>query len=412
LAASLASSLVLYFLICVIMGMGGGAPLQVGPHAAPTWPAALLASYRAFLQIFWMTAPLAWIYAVPVEKWTSRLQAVKTRLWMLATVAAWRMALMMRALVVLVDCSPWAAIFVVMLFGTIVALVAQFVWQPRDQEAAPNILTGMGSIGPRGPHEDELLKTVMQALLPLGCVTLPIWFIGTTVVAGSAAAWNSLPPVNASAGPVPQDLWYLATGAVLAGVCLLPQSQRKVRRAAHVENLFAKEEFAALLQEMSVCRPADFPDHWQPPPAGRLAGQSGARLLAVLEELDRTQPAPWVRAAYLAELRAYVDEAMWYWFDDATFARLARLLETLPEGSEPARRAVQAINILIERQGEISDFVSAIPRDENQESTEPPPQLHGLPPGATVWSDPEWPLETPARVAALDTIRKRAENFR
>jgi hypothetical protein len=53
-------------------------------------------AYRSFLGLYWMTAPLAWLYAVPVERFLSPADAVRANLWLLGIVALWRVVLMVR----------------------------------------------------------------------------------------------------------------------------------------------------------------------------------------------------------------------------------------------------------------------------------------------------------------------------
>lgn len=38
-------------------------------------------SYRSFLALFWMTAPLAWLYAVPYERFLTPYGATVANLW-------------------------------------------------------------------------------------------------------------------------------------------------------------------------------------------------------------------------------------------------------------------------------------------------------------------------------------------
>src|SRR5262245_8431110 len=75
LAASLGSSLALYLLIYVIS-------LVRGPRGLPS-----LNAYRAILQLFWMTAPLAWLYAIPFERFLSPGDATRANLYLLGLVA-------------------------------------------------------------------------------------------------------------------------------------------------------------------------------------------------------------------------------------------------------------------------------------------------------------------------------------
>jgi hypothetical protein len=45
-----------------------------------------------------LTAPPAWLYAIPVERWMSLDDAISTNAWFLATVAAWRLGLLVTVL--------------------------------------------------------------------------------------------------------------------------------------------------------------------------------------------------------------------------------------------------------------------------------------------------------------------------
>src|SRR5678815_281742 len=60
-----------------------------------------LSGALAFLGLFWLTAPMAWLYAIPYERFLSPVQAVEANLWTLAFVSLWRVLLMSRVLAVL-----------------------------------------------------------------------------------------------------------------------------------------------------------------------------------------------------------------------------------------------------------------------------------------------------------------------
>ncbi|MFI5402219.1 MAG: hypothetical protein ACHQ1G_04720, partial [Planctomycetota bacterium] len=61
----------------------------------------MLPAFRVFLSLFWMTAPMAWLYAVPYERFLSPADAMAANLLTLGLVSVWRVALMVRVLVVL-----------------------------------------------------------------------------------------------------------------------------------------------------------------------------------------------------------------------------------------------------------------------------------------------------------------------
>ena len=102
LGASLGSSLLLFLLlqvVCLVRTRKWGN---------------FLAGYKALLQLSWMTAPLAWLYAIPVERFLSPADAVLANLSLLGLVALWRVLLMARALSVLYEVRFISALAVVM----------------------------------------------------------------------------------------------------------------------------------------------------------------------------------------------------------------------------------------------------------------------------------------------------------
>ena len=112
LGASLVSSFLLFCVLYIPSGLTGAS----GPP--------FVAAYRTFLGLFWMTAPLAWLYAVPYERLLDPVSAAYANVFTLALVSAWRVALMVRVGVVLFGLSPWAALFRVLAFSDSAALVA------------------------------------------------------------------------------------------------------------------------------------------------------------------------------------------------------------------------------------------------------------------------------------------------
>ena len=109
LAASLASSAVLYVIVRGIAARRGASD----PPA--------LRGYIDFLGLYWMTAPLALLYAIPFERLLSAPDAVRANLYLLGLVAAWRVLLMTRVVSVIYNASFVAALFIVMFFADTLA---------------------------------------------------------------------------------------------------------------------------------------------------------------------------------------------------------------------------------------------------------------------------------------------------
>ena len=81
---SLISSLIIFGVVF--------AGLRLGKSHGSFWT-----QYRGFLGLFWLTAPIAWVYAVPVERWGDPLLAAKWNLLFLGVVSVWRVLLISRA---------------------------------------------------------------------------------------------------------------------------------------------------------------------------------------------------------------------------------------------------------------------------------------------------------------------------
>lgn len=72
-----------------------------------------LGSFKTYLSVFWLTAPLAWLYALPVEAWFTPLTALKINLSLLGIVAFWRVWLFTRAMKILTEVNLLALILTV-----------------------------------------------------------------------------------------------------------------------------------------------------------------------------------------------------------------------------------------------------------------------------------------------------------
>jgi len=182
-AASLASSAALFHVVY----------LQQWLADAPCPP--YLRAWASFVGLFWMTAPLAWIYAVPYERFLSAAGAVKARLWSLGLVSLWRVVLMMRVLQVVLGYGAIRAAFVVLLFADVVAMLAIYWTTPRDRSVGLPLLTGMGAIMPVRRADVRLLRATGNLVGGLGCMTLPAWLIGvvlTAMLSPFPAKWTAI----------------------------------------------------------------------------------------------------------------------------------------------------------------------------------------------------------------------------
>ena len=270
-AASLLTSFVLYAVAMGLLKFKGGI-------APGYW-----SGYRSFLALFWLTAPLAWLYAIPFERFLDPLDAVLMNLGTLAIVSAWRVALMVRVLHVVMDYRIWQALFLVMLLADAEVLLAlQIVPRPIWQT--------MGGI--RLSPTDAALAEVGANIKGAAVLSALVWVIGAAETASRASpswqAWHTEESV-----PVGRGLAFLAVGAVALWAAILPFTQPEQQLRYRVEQALKNGRIAEALAEMSAHNPTDFPPLWDPPP--RVAYEEmNPPMNEILEAIRRQPPAAWV----------------------------------------------------------------------------------------------------------------------
>src|SRR5690606_12394302 len=204
LAASVGSCLLLYGLLIAVADPPAETPLEPGPR------------FMRFLGLYWMTAPLAWIYAIPVEGWLSPLGAVRFNLYLLTIVALWRVLLISRATAVLFGTSFPRIIFPVLLFGDgLMLFITHFIPLP--------IFQVMGGL--RMSSTEAAIVNFAYAARMLGWLTLPLWLAATVRVSvmgnDEARDWRVL-RLRKPTRKVSPALWGLAVASLLIWVPILP----------------------------------------------------------------------------------------------------------------------------------------------------------------------------------------------
>jgi hypothetical protein len=153
-AASLAISGVL-FLVAYGLALGRG----LARHR-------FVKVYGSFLSLYWATAPLAWFYGIPFERFLNPLDATRANLWVLGLVSVWRVALMVRALSVLMNVSALAV------FPVVLAVADAIAWMALVFSPVP-IIQIMGGTDPRA----DLISNVAFLILILGTLSFPVWLV-------------------------------------------------------------------------------------------------------------------------------------------------------------------------------------------------------------------------------------------
>ncbi len=278
--------------------------------------------FLSFLGLFWMTAPLAWLYGIPYERLIDPLSATEAKVWTLALVAGWRVVLMTRVLSVLTGRSVAATFFHVMLLADCVIMIGLSVAKlPLIQFMAEIQLT----------DAEEFLAGVVICTTIVAFVSFPVWLIGAIVAFFRPRRWNIAAPGPRSGSRM---VWLIAAGSVAAWLLALPWTQPELRLATRAESLLRGGRIEQALAMMSTHRRSDFPPQWEPPPRVGY-GEKKPPLPDVLEAMTQAPTADWVRQAYLSSFeRVYLQGEGFAMdtMDTQGWPRARRLLDALPEG--------------------------------------------------------------------------------
>lgn len=329
LAASLTSSFVLFTILSLKL------------YLRETQRPPFFTAYRSFLQLFWMTAPLAWLYAVPYERIMSAPNSVRANLLTLGIVATWRVALMIRVATVTFGYRIHHAAFLVLLFGDAL-LFAAIKLMPVP------VFSLMGGI--RLTESESIIQSVTFMVGLVGFCTLPVWLLGAIIsLRWSKPTWRLAASENGTSESPRWDLVLLATGSVLVWIAVLPFTQPEQQLRRRVEMQLRSGHIREGLAELSSHSRHEFPPHWDPPP--RIGyGESKPDIIDVFDVLAKEGAANWVRDVYLEKLKNYLGEPYGFAYHGEEKAeRIVNFLIRHPDGKELARPYKQSLEMMYER---------------------------------------------------------------
>jgi len=299
-------------------------------------------AYWSFLGLYWMTAPLAWLYAIPVERFLSPLGAMQANLWLLAVVSAWRVLLMIRVVSVLFAVRLLHSFCVVMFFADSVAVVALTVTECS--------LVSLMS-GARLSDSEALLRQTTELACWFSLVTWPLWFL-LCLGAAMSAGWLKRKPrlLELPRGKVSWSLWALAAFSLVIWAFILPITQAEQRRASEARIMVRRGPLVEAMRWMSQHEPGDFPPSWEPPPRPQ-AEERQPGVLAIVESLIEADAAPWVRELYLDKIERVLqlNQSHFEVTEDLKrvgYERFVQLLEQMPEGREFMKRNEEQMRLL------------------------------------------------------------------
>lgn len=271
--------------------------------------------YMSFIGLYWMTAPMAWLYAIPYERFMSPVDAVEANLWTLAFVALWRIILISRVISVVYGVAFAACAFLVMLFADVVVFAAVNL-------APTPVIDVMGGL--RQSEQDQLVAGISFMTLVLSVLTAPVWIIGAAAAAFVfKPKWPAMPEATSRS----RGLLILSVVSVFAFAALVPFGAPPQMNRVQAERLLKQGRVTEAFALMSERSADQYPPGWDPPPrAGRREPTPSLDL--VRDAMREQWPADWVADIYLDKLNKDLLRRLDYLYSDDSWSLVVdRLLQ-------------------------------------------------------------------------------------
>lgn len=261
--------------------------------------------FRTFLSLYWMTAPLAWLYAIPFERWASSGDAMRLNLAMLGIVATWRVVLIIRVIVVAYGFRP------ALVASSLVLLFADAVMLAVVQTMPVPVLRIMGGV--RLDESESVLLGTAFLLTIVGFLSGPVLLLIVLVAVCRQRDW--LPVEIRKPLQIDRATWFVAVASILIWIPILPLTQPEQALRRQVEHDLRQNRIRHALLLMSRHGAEEFPPHWQPPPHISFERPTPDLTLVINEllEFPDDEVSSWVRDLYMRKLRDWLPDVFSYY---------------------------------------------------------------------------------------------------
>jgi hypothetical protein len=280
--------------------------------------------WRSFMALFWMTAPIAWLYAIPVERIFDSYRAAEANLTLLAIVSLWRVLLMSRVVSVLLNVQFMGALGWVLVAACLEVIVVVFVGQIFSPAFGRRVMAGMS--GMRNAPEENLLISAMNNVWAWSWVVLFLGmvFLGLFRYRGAA---QPLPK------PAPGKIPWIGLAALTAVwiTIAIPAQLEQQKFVTHVQ-FVQSEKYSEALAYLSRFQKSDFPvgRRLEPNPYEYHVWQALPPTIALLT----TNTPVWIRDIYLSHATIVLSHHFVGYRSLTNVALMFSAIEGLPEGRD------------------------------------------------------------------------------
>ncbi|MGZ8939023.1 MAG: hypothetical protein ACXW32_07420 [Limisphaerales bacterium] len=202
--------------------------------------------YWMFLGLFWMTAPVAWLYGIPVERFMDARGAMVANLWLLGVVSVWRVVLLSRVMMVIYRVEFARALGWVLLGASVEVVFVLFF-----RVLGEGIMRGMG--GMRNSPEQDLLIGALNTVFMTCLIAAPILLIAMVALKF---------PEKARLAELPKSLkvpWIVLTLAAAGWLAAAVVPQQELATEFRYRSYLEEGKFREALAYLNTLEPRDWP---------------------------------------------------------------------------------------------------------------------------------------------------------
>jgi hypothetical protein len=262
-------------------------------------------AYASFLTGYWLTAPMAWLYAVPVEIMADEVTALQFNLTALSIVSLWRVLLFSRVVSVQFHLPYLVSLLWILLPCMLVAFAVLL-------KAIMPMIAIMGGL--RLTQTQEMLREFQSNVLGILYYSmLPVFIAWCATIAFSRIRSETSIPLNERVTRISKSAWSVAITAVFVLLIGASVFQPNLWRSARVDQQLSQGEFESAIALMDAQGEDAFPINWDPPPQFPRGDVSRPNLTEMVETLQNSKPPKWIIDRLLAQAdEILLRQSGWY----------------------------------------------------------------------------------------------------
>ncbi|MEM6363198.1 MAG: hypothetical protein AAF745_02145 [Planctomycetota bacterium] len=242
--------------------------------------------FAMFLAGYWLTAPLAWLYGIPIEIVANEVDSLRFNLTMLSVVSIWRIALFARVISVLFRLDYACSLALILVPCMAIAFIAML-------SSMLNVVGIMS--GARLSQSQQVIVNYQGiAIQILWWSFLPVVIATIALILLYRRRHGRAKRSHHWQASLSRLLYVVPAVAVMIFLIAMTHFQPQLRRAAQVDSLLTSRQVTAAITMLNERLETDWPRHWDPIPNEGDRGSTQLPIVLIAEALRADPPKAWV----------------------------------------------------------------------------------------------------------------------